>query len=103
MPRRAKIIPFGRGGRGAKGPGGGSQDAQSFVEVSRCRDQAEALVVKGLLESDGIPCLLRSRLVHSLHPFTVGDQGEVVVLVRPVDESRARILLARIAPGPSFP
>jgi hypothetical protein len=60
-------------------------------------------VVKGLLESEGIPCLLRSRLVHSLHPFTVGDQGEVIVLVPAAEESRARILLARISPGPSFP
>jgi hypothetical protein len=73
------------------------------VEVRRCRDQAEALVVKSLLESEGIPCVMRSRLAHSVHPFTVGDQGEVIVLVPAADAARARVLLARISSGPSIP
>ena len=73
------------------------------MEVRRCRDEAEALVVKSLFESEEIPCLLRSRLAHSVHPFTVGAQGEVVVLVPAAEAPRARLLLARIAPGPSFP
>ena len=73
------------------------------MEVRRCRDQSEALVVKSLFESEGIPCLLRTLLAHSVHPFSVGDQGEVIVLVPAADAPHARILLARIAPGPSFP
>jgi hypothetical protein len=60
--------------------------------LHRC-DQAEAVVVKSLLESEGIPTLLRSRLAHSVHPFTVGAQGEVVVLVPPSEVARARLLL----------
>lgn len=114
MARRGKIIRFpkvppepeGRGGRqsrAAEGPGGRWVDERGFVELHRCRDQAEALVLKGLLESEEIPCLLRSRLVHSVHPFTVGDQGEVIILVPEAEAPRARLLLARIAPGPSFP
>jgi hypothetical protein len=63
--------------------------------------QAEALVVKGLLESEGIPALLRSRLLHSVHPFSVGDQGEVTVLVPAADAPRARRLLTRIGPDPT--
>ena len=66
------------------------------MELHRC-DQAEAVVVKSLLESDGIPTLLRSRLAHSVHPFTVGAQGEVVVLVPHSEVERATGLLARIA------
>ena len=46
-----------------------------LVEVHRC-DQAEAVVVKSLFESQEIPTLLRSRLAHSVHPFSVGAQGE---------------------------
>jgi hypothetical protein len=91
----ARIIRF--PGRSAEPPG-----EQRLVEVHRC-DGAEAVVVKSLLESDGIPTLLRSRVAHSVHPFTVGSQGEVVVLVPRQDESRSRLLLARIAPDSSPP
>ncbi len=49
--------------------------------------------MKSLLESEGIPTFLHSRLAHSVHPFTVGAQGEVVVLVPPSEAARARVLL----------
>jgi hypothetical protein len=79
------------------------EDEREFVEVHRARDQAEALVVKGLFDSERIPCVLRSHLVQSVHPFTVGDQGEIQILVHQSDVTAARILLARFEPGPSFP
>jgi len=101
MAERGKIIRF-PGRRGPR-PGLRRTDERDFVEVRRCRDQGEALVVKSLFESEGIPCLLRTFLAQSVHPFNVGDQGEVVVLVPAADAPQARILLARISPGPSFP
>jgi hypothetical protein len=59
------------------------------------------VVVKSLLESADIPAFLRSRLAHSVHPFTVGAQGEVVVLVPPSDVARARRLLEPVdGPAP---
>jgi hypothetical protein len=64
-----------------------------LVEVRRC-DGAEAVVVKSLLESEGIPVVMRSRITHSVHPFTVGAQGEVVLLVPHADADRSRRLLA---------
>lgn len=94
MARRARIIRF------PKSPP--EPPKADLVEVRRCRDEAEALVVKSLLESEEIPCVLRSRLAHSVHPFTVGAQGEVIVLV-PADEApRAHLLLVRTSSGPSF-
>ena len=54
------------------------------------------MVVKSLLESDAIPMLLRSRLAHSVHPFTVGAQGEVVILVPAREAARAARLLVRL-------
>ena len=60
-------------------------------------------MVKSLFESEGIPTFLRSRLTHSVHPFTVGDQGEVRVLVPRPALAESRRLLARVVPGPSFP
>lgn len=108
MARRAKVIPFPGhppepAPRGSGTGSGRSSGDQGFVEVRRCRDQSEALVLKGLFESEGIQCLLRARLVHSVHPFSVGDQGEVIVLVPESDAPRARLLIARVSPGPSFP
>lgn len=103
MARRAKVIRFPGLPSEPGAPGSRAKDDQGFVEVRRCRDEAEALVLKGLFESEGIPCLLRTRLVHSVHPFTVGDQGEVIVLVPEANAQQARLLLARVSPGPSFP
>ena len=63
--------------------------------MRRC-DQGEAMVVKSLFESEGIPTLLRSRIAHSVHPFTVGAQGEVVILVAKAHVARATLLLTRV-------
>jgi hypothetical protein len=89
MARQAKIIPFPRP------PAADASTDPAFIEVRRCRNQSEALVVRGLLESRGIRVVLRSKLAHSVHPFSVGDQGEVVVLAPPHDAPRARAILAR--------
>ena len=83
----AKIIPF------PVRPAPGVRDEGPLVEVHRC-DQREALVVKGLFESEGIPVIVRSRIAHSVHPFTVGAQGEVTLLVPRADADRSRRLLA---------
>ena len=63
--------------------------------MRRCRDQGEALVVRGLLESEGIVVILRNSLAPSVYPFSVGDQGAVTVIVRGGDAARARQILAR--------
>jgi hypothetical protein len=101
MRRRGKVIPF--PGVRPTPPEPPALDESSLVEVHRC-DQQEALVVKSLFESEGIPVLLRSRIAHSVHPFTVGAQGEAIVLVPGADAARSRLLLARISSsGPGFP
>src|SRR3954470_21498956 len=82
-----KVIPF------PARPAPVARDDGALVEVHRC-DQREALVVKGLFESEGIPVIVRSRIAHSVHPFTVGAQGEVTLLVPRADADRSRRLLA---------
>ena len=67
-----------------------------LVEVHRC-SQAEAMVIRSLYESHGIPSVLRSRLSPSVHPFTVGAQGEVIILVPESEAPRSRRLLIGIA------
>ena len=95
MPPRGKIVRF-------PGPPPAPAAEAGLVAVHRC-DSAEALVVRGLLESEGIPTLLRSRIAQSVHPFNVGSQGEIVVMVPEAEAARSRSILARIASGPSFP
>ena len=95
MRRRAKIIRF----PGAPEPPAGDATVEpagerGLVEVHRCA-RAEAMVVKSLFESEGIPTLLRSRVAHSVHPFTVGSQGEVSILVPVKEVRRTRALLVR--------
>src|SRR3989454_8232673 len=80
MTRRGKVIRF-----PTRPPE--PRDSRSLVAVHRC-DRAEAVVVKSLFESEGIPTLLRSHLAHSVHPFSVGDQGEVVILVPEAEAPR---------------
>ena len=87
MTRRGKIIPFPK-----RQPPPGPSPA--LVEVRRCRDQSEALVVRALLDGHGIPAVMRGQLVQSVHPFSVGDAGEVTLLVHAVDADRARQILA---------
>ena len=89
MAGPAKVIPFPRSGRRRADP------PDAFVEVCRCRNQGEALVVRALLDSQRIAAVLRSNFAHSVYPFSVGDQGEVVVLTGARDARRARAILAR--------
>jgi hypothetical protein len=97
MRRRAKIIRFPGAPEPPAPPASPEpQDERGLVEVHRC-DQAEAVVVKSLFESEGIPTLLRSRFTHSIHPFTVGAQGEVVIFVPESEAMHSRVLLARLA------
>jgi hypothetical protein len=88
----ARIIPFPR-------PAPEPDDGE-LAEVARARDQAEALVVRSLLEAHGIRVFLRTHVAQSVHPFTVGDQGEVRVLVPRDDARESRGLLARRASAP---
>ena len=79
------------------------EDDREFEELTRVRDQSEALVVRGLLEAHGIRVVLRTHVAPSVHPFTVGDQGEVRILVPRPALAESRLLLARVSPGPSCP
>jgi hypothetical protein len=52
-----------------------------MVDVYRASGELEAQVIKGLLESNGISCFLKSHAAPSVHVFTVDGMGEVKVMV----------------------
>ncbi len=74
--------------------GGEEGNGLRLIEVHRAINDEEALVIKGLLESQGIHCILRSRVVHAVHPFSMNGLGEVRILVAESDEPDARSLLS---------
>ena len=54
---------------------------EKLVEVYKAANEMEAQVIKSLLESYDIPCLLKSNAAPSVHIFTVDGMGEVKVMV----------------------
>ena len=64
-----------------------------MVEVYRASGDMQAQVIKGLLESYGVLCLLSSDAAHSVHVFTVDGMGEVRVMVWESMSEKARRLI----------
>jgi hypothetical protein len=64
-----------------------------LVEVYRAIGEAEALIIKSLLETNDIPCLLKSHAAPSVHVFTVDGMGEVKVMVSESKAEEARSLI----------
>jgi len=56
-------------------------EREPMTEVYRAAGEMEALVIKGLLESNGIPCFLKSDAAPSVHVLTVDGMGEVAIMV----------------------
>ena len=57
------------------------KNKEKIVEVYKAPSEMEAQVIKGMLESYGIPCFLKSNAAPSVHLFTVDGMGEVKVMV----------------------
>jgi hypothetical protein len=64
-----------------------------MVEVYRASGDMQAQVIKGLLESYGGPCLLRSDAAHSVHVLTVDGMGEVKIMVWESMSEKAKRLI----------
>ena len=70
---------------------------EKIVTVYRAAGEAEALIIKGLLESNGIPSLLSSNAAPSVHVFAVDGLGEVRVMVRESSVEEAKRLIVEEA------
>ncbi|MEW6740011.1 MAG: DUF2007 domain-containing protein [Nitrospirota bacterium] len=62
--------------------------SDEWVVVFVTYDPIEAEIIKDLLESGGIPVVLRSSKV-SPYPVNIGKMGEIKVLVREEDKETA--------------
>ncbi len=66
---------------------------EKMVEVYKATNEMEAQVIRGLLESYGIPCFLKSNAAPSVHMFTIDGMGEVKVMVLAAMADNARQLI----------
>ncbi len=61
---------------------------EEWVEVFVTHDSIEAGMIKDLLESGGIPVVLKSSKV-TPYPVNIGRMGEIKIMVRPEDKDVA--------------
>jgi len=70
--------------------------------IFRTWDDTEAELIRGLLESYGIPCSVISDITHSVVPVTVDGLGEIRLSVpEEAAEEAERILREHLADGPA--
>ncbi len=62
--------------------------SEEWVELLITYDPVEAEIIKDLLESGGIPAVLRSSKVGP-YPVNIGKMGEIKILVRKDDKETA--------------
>ncbi|MGH9442477.1 MAG: putative signal transducing protein [Thermoanaerobaculia bacterium] len=65
---------------------------QEWVEVSRVAQDAEADLIRGFLESEGIQVELDNRTFH-MEPVNFGDMTGIRILAPAAEAERARALL----------
>lgn len=68
-------------------------EKDKMVEVYKATSEMEAQVIKGLLESYGIPSLLKSHAAPSVHMFTIDGMAEVKVMVMSSMVDKAKELI----------
>ena len=66
-----------------------------LVEVYLASGEIEAKFIKGLLEDNGIPCILKSNAAPSVHMFAIDGMAEVKVMVHASAAEKAKKLVAR--------
>ena len=70
-----------------------SENELQLKLVHKAWGSAEAEVIKSFLESNGITCLFRGKVVQSVHPFSADGLGEIKIFVQEKDYVLAKKLL----------
>jgi hypothetical protein len=68
---------------------------KDWIELLVTDDPLEAEMIKDLLESGGIPVVLRSSKV-TPYPVNIGKMGEIRILVREEDKETAEEVMAAV-------
>lgn len=71
-------------------------NSEKWTVVRYAKNETEALIVKGLLESAGIPAIIRQEAIGKVYRLTVDGLGEIKILVPETHKEKAeKILLAK--------
>jgi len=79
----------------ASGMGSVTGEEEGLVELMSEQGEANARIIAGVLESEGIEVMLKSHQTFSALPFTVDGMGQVRVMVRKEDLARAREVIGQ--------
>lgn len=72
----------------------GAEPTAKIVEVYVAAGDEEAVIIRGLLESEGIMSSLSSDIPHTVVPLNVDGLGAVRIAVAEEDAGRAREIIA---------
>jgi hypothetical protein len=64
-----------------------------LVKVYTAHGEMEAQVIKGLLESCGIPSLMQGNAAQSMQPFVMDGMGEIKIMVTEAQADEARKII----------
>lgn len=67
--------------------------SKKYVEVYIAKGEAEANIIRGLLDTYGIPSIIKAQASPSVHVFAIDGLGQVTILVREEDAEDARELI----------
>ncbi|MBN1274559.1 MAG: DUF2007 domain-containing protein [Candidatus Aminicenantes bacterium] len=73
--------------------GGRNKNETEFKELKIVQGPVEAEVIKSFLESNGIACVFRGKVVQSVHPFSADGLGQIKIMVMKKDYTLAERLL----------
>ncbi|MDD5541593.1 MAG: DUF2007 domain-containing protein [Acidobacteriia bacterium] len=68
-------------------------DHEKLVVVKKVQSEIEANIIKSLLDSAGIQCVLVTQVPHNVYPFTIDGLAEVRIKVLDTDEERAQSII----------
>ena len=70
------------------------ENEPKWVDIHTTTNEYEANIIKGLLESQGIHCLVKSFRVTQF-PFDIGHLGEIKLLVPSIEAEKGKRVINR--------
>lgn len=69
------------------------ESEDKLVTVATVQGPVEAEIIKSLLKSHGIRCLMRGQVVQSVHAFSADGLGKIKILVMKKNAETAKLLI----------
>lgn len=70
-----------------------TEKGDDLILLNTYYSDAEAYIAKGVLETNGIPCIINNEIISSVYPITVTPLGGIRLLIFRRDLPLARKLL----------